>query len=275
MNDNYSHDDLDIIYITENIPGPAENTLEYEILLSNFNSMMLENCLCKKICVKMLCKCLQISHGDNYERYICDGELQYKLNHKSKVFRDYPIVECNSNCSCPATCGNRIVQNGPMDGLIVKPCEDSLKGMGLFTPHFIPKGTFICEYAGELLTRTQALLRLEENEAQGKMNYVFCVIEHTHEGIIETYVDPSKFGNIGRYINHSCEPNSCIVPVRSETAIPHLAIFACTDIQEDEEITFNYGSGSKSATDNNTDRKRKVCVCKSTSCEGFMPCENF
>lgn len=275
MNDNYSHDDIDIIYVTENIPGPSEDSLDYEILLSNFNTLMLDNCLCNNLCVKMLCKCLQLSRGDNYERYICDGELKHRFNHKPQMFQEYPIVECNINCSCLPSCGNRVVQNGPIEGLIVKPCEDEPKGLGLFTSDFILKGTFICEYAGELLTRNQALLRSEENEAQGKMNYIFCLNEHTYEGVIQTFVDPSKFGNIGRYINHSCEPNSSIMPVRCESAVPHLAIFACADIMPGDEITFSYSSGSNYDTDTKTDKKGKACLCKSETCEGFLPSENF
>ena len=39
-------------------------------------------------------------------------------------------------------------------------------------------------------------------------------------------------GNIGRYANHSCDPNIVIVPVRIQTVIPHLALVASRDINK-------------------------------------------
>ena len=52
-------------------------------------------------------------------------------------------------------------------------------------------------------------------------------------------IDPTSYGNIARFINHSCDPN-CVVrkwTVGKETSI---GIFARRDIQEDEELTFDY-----------------------------------
>ncbi|KAI5715781.1 hypothetical protein M8J77_022366 [Diaphorina citri] len=56
----------------------------------------------------------------------------------------------------------------------------------------------------------------------------------------EMFIDATTFGNIGRYINHSCEPNCLVVPIRVNCVYPSLAIFAKTDIGVDEEITYDY-----------------------------------
>lgn len=273
--DKYSHNDLSILYVAQNILGPMENTLENEVLRDNYNSTLIESCTCNQTCEKEFCNCLKMSREDNYYKNIFEGELSYVLHHKSYTLKDYPIIECNSNCTCSSTCRNRIVQNGPIKGLFVNLCKDERKEMGLFTSIFICKGTFICEYAGELLTKTQAMIRATENEVQGNINYIFCVNEHIDKSIIQTFVDPSKFGNIGRYINHSCEPNSLVLPVRSETIIPHIAIFALVDIYPGQEITYNYGSSRQAGPDLIPHTKIKECYCNAPSCQKVLPYENF
>ena len=52
-------------------------------------------------------------------------------------------------------------------------------------------------------------------------------------------IDPTNSGNIARFINHSCDPNCQTTKwqVLDEVAV---GIFAIKDIQEDEELTFNY-----------------------------------
>ena len=39
-------------------------------------------------------------------------------------------------------------------------------------------------------------------------------------------------GNIGRYLNHSCEPNLEMVTIRSSSMVPHLALFTNRDVAE-------------------------------------------
>ena len=52
-------------------------------------------------------------------------------------------------------------------------------------------------------------------------------------------IDPTFYGNIARFMNHSCDPN-CVTrkwTVAKETMV---GIFARKDIAEDEELTFDY-----------------------------------
>ena len=55
----------------------------------------------------------------------------------------------------------------------------------------------------------------------------------------EEVIDPSKKGNMARFINHSCDPNCSTekMNVLGECAV---GIYAIKDIQEDEELSFNY-----------------------------------
>lgn len=272
MNDNYSHVDNNLIYTTESIPGPKENTPEYEKLLDDYNSQY-DGCNCKQDCHVPVCDCLRQSHGNNYEkRLTSSGEDEFTKSPDAYI---YPIYECTSRCPCNPTCGNRVVQKGPIDGLIVRPCDTIQKGLGLFSLHLIPKRSFICEYAGEVLTKSQALARIEENKLKKYDNYIFCLNEHSSTKITQTFVDPSLFGNIGRYINHSCDPNCCVVPVRCDSLIPKLAIFSCKDIQPNEEITFCYGTGCEYINSFETKLTAKNCHCQTDKCQGDLPFNDF
>lgn len=178
------------------------------------------------------------------------------------------IYECNDNCKCSISCTNKLVQYGPCDHLIIKKFND--KGFGLESLKYIPKGTFICEYAGEILTKQEAQKRDLENQEFGKMNYIFCLneIKLKSNEKIQTFIDPSVKGNIGRYLNHSCEPNCDIISVRCSSVIPKLAIFSNRDIKAQEELTFSYGEVQNGET-------KKPCLCGAESCKKFLPNLSF
>lgn len=272
MNDNYIHADNSVIYIVENILGPAEQTEEYGELMDKFNSQLTYHCKCDKICDKNNCSCLKC--GLNYVEYLENGNSKYKLNFEKSTYVSYPILECNSLCKCSEECPNRLVQRGPIEDLIVNICEIKNKGVGLYSKNFIPQGVFICEYAGELITKSETLKRQQSNSLQSKMNYIYCLNEHCNDSIVQIFIDPSQFGNIGRYINHSCEPNSIIIPVRVDSPIPKLAIFSCMDILPNMEVTFDYGTynfNHLDLKDKNARGNRKKCLCKSKKCDGLMP----
>ena len=183
-------------------------------------------------------------------------------------------MECNSNCTCPPTCSNRVVQNGIPYQLIV--FETKSKGFGLCTQELIPAFNFVCEYAGEVLTEEEASKRIQHKTLQ-EMNYMFVLKEFCSSGVMRTIVDPEMSGNIGRFINHSCEPNLIMVPVRVSRSVPRLALFACRDTRPGEELCYDY-SGRHSQTsirqvhvEENTQRRKKVCQCGTAKCHGVLP----
>lgn len=65
------------------------------------------------------------------------------------------IYECNIRCKCSATCLNRVVQNPLQHKLQVFNTSNN-KGWGIRCINDIPKGAFICIYAGALLTEKMA-----------------------------------------------------------------------------------------------------------------------
>lgn len=272
MHDNYIHADNSVIYIVENILGPAEQTEEYGKLMDNFNSQLTDHCKCDNICDEINCSCLR--NGLNYVKYLENGNSKYKLNFEKRNYDSYPILECNSLCKCSEECANRLVQKGPIEDLVVDFCDNKSKGFGLYPKKIIPRGAFICEYAGEIITKCEALKRQQTIRLESKMNYIYCLNEHSNSRIVQIFIDPSQFGNIGRYVNHSCEPNSIILPVRVDSPIPKLAIFSCMDILPNTEISFDYGTYDLKNSDlegKNAAGDRKKCLCMSKECSGLMP----
>lgn len=240
--DDYEHTVSDVMYVVNNIPGPG-------IDVEDFESEYMLGCSCVLDCSD--CSCTRGSRN-----YI-DGQI---VDEKLAG----PIIECNSHCTCRGDCGNRVVQNGPLNSLIVS--KIGAKGLGLFTNKKIKRGQFICEYAGEVIGIEEARRRVDTNK--NGMNYVLVVTEHVGDRTIVTCIDPKYFGNIGRYANHSCEPNTNFIPIRAEGIVPRLCLFASRDIEIGEEITFNYADGVVNSVHNLSDTP---CLCGSENCFGYLP----
>lgn len=64
------------------------------------------------------------------------------------------IYECNERCKCSRTCLNRVAQMGLQMKLQV--FKTGNRGWGLRCLNDVPKGSFICIYAGDLLTEQSA-----------------------------------------------------------------------------------------------------------------------
>lgn len=241
--DEYDHQCPTVFYVTENVPGPGINLQDFELEFSS-------GCDCKNFCNET-CPCTR-------------GVVNYTNGRITNLTT--PIIECNPSCSCSETCGNRVVQSGPVNCLFVS--ETPSRGFGLFTKSRIQKGSFVCEYAGEAIGVEEAKNRVEKNRRCKLNNYVLIYVENVgNENEIVSCVDPAVFGNIGRYSNHSCCPNTQVFAVRVNRSTPRLCLFASKDIEENEEITFNYaqGLGDVSCA---SDTK---CLCGSENCKGYLP----
>ncbi|ELU03165.1 hypothetical protein CAPTEDRAFT_112305, partial [Capitella teleta] len=261
-------------YVKNNIPGPDRRIKEYY--------EQFEGCKCKDMqSCNSSCPCIS-RFGAAYDS---NGLLTGVDPFSRKMV---PILECNLRCQCKATCVNRVVQHGIRRKLEVFPTAS--KGFGLRAAEDIVQNSFVCEYAGELLThevardRTRKLTNVD-------LNYIIAV----HEGVGKdaepraTYVDPTFIGNVGRFVNHSCSPNLYMVPVRVKNNIPHISLFALRDIRTGEELTYDYSGDIRRdkliltnghvKTDhvtsppkvNEVTTQRKPCHCGSSNCCGWLP----
>jgi SET domain-containing protein len=94
-------------------------------------------------------------------------------------------------------------------------------GLGLFAEQAIPKGRFIIEYYGKIVSDDEA------QEIGGR--YLFEL------GNGKT-IEGSMRENTARYANHSCKPNS---EVRIKGS--RVFLFSLKNIKEGEEIVYDYG----------------------------------
>lgn len=215
-------------------------------------------------------------------------QRRWNLRESVLIFVDYcqPVFECNSRCTCTGSCPNRVVQKGQQLNLQV--FKTKHKGWGLKTHESIKKFTFVCEYAGELISIQEAKTRAQELTHETG-NYLIVLREHSSEDqVLRTHVDARFHGNASRFVNHSCSPNLVMVPVRVDSIVPRLALFAARHIDIGEELSFDYSGEFNiwpAAETNREHVKRlevlrdfgkepKSCCCGSQSCRGVLPFES-
>ncbi|XP_060080624.1 histone-lysine N-methyltransferase SETMAR-like [Ylistrum balloti] len=242
-------------YVKTNIPGPGCDMDDFETKILG--------CQCGSELCLATCSCVS-KYGKVYqERKIISSVICCK--------NMVPIFECNILCTCPPDCQNRLIQKGISIKMEVFYSET--KGLGLRTLETIDQGTFVCEYAGEIISFAEAKERTKR-QSEHDMNYVITVKEHHRTGVIMTHVDPSTRGNIGRYVNHSCSPNLSMVPVRVNSMVPKLCLFAVKDIPPFTELTFDYGHASTINSDDiGLTTFLKKCHCGAHVCKGYLPYE--
>ncbi|KAL8196150.1 hypothetical protein R6Q57_025150 [Mikania cordata] len=207
-----------------------------------------------------------------------DGEIPY--NHNGAIVESKPLVyECGPSCRCPPTCYNRVTQHGMKIHLEIFKTES--RGWGVRSLSSISSGSFICEYIGELLEEIEAEKRTGNDEYLFDIgqNYNDCShnpdtkpVEVANPGGGFT-IDALKFGNIGRFINHSCTPNLYAQNVlydEDDKRMPHIMLFAAENIPPLKELTYHYNYAVDTVEDADGNIKVKSCYCGSSECTGRM-----
>ncbi|GMH28830.1 hypothetical protein Nepgr_030673 [Nepenthes gracilis] len=183
------------------------------------------------------------------------GEIPY--NYNGAIVEAKPLVyECGPCCRCPPSCHNRVSQHGIKFQLEIFKTES--RGWGVRSLSSIPSGSFICEYLGELLEDKEAEQRTGSDEYLFDIgqNYndralwdglstimpdaALSASEVVEEGFT---IDAAKYGNVGRFINHSCSPNLYAQNVlydNDDKRIPHIMLFAAENIPPLQEMTYHY-----------------------------------
>nr|CAB3458794.1 unnamed protein product [Digitaria exilis] len=148
------------------------------------------------------------------------------------------------------------------------------KGWGLRTLDELPKGTFICEYVGELLTNMELCERASEKALKaGNMYPVDLDADRRSDGVLKDQevlcLDTTCYGNVARFINHRCyDANLVEIPVEMETPdyhYYHLALFTSKKVDAFEELTWDYGINFD---DDKNPGRAFQCLCGSRYCRG-------
>ncbi|CAN4097803.1 unnamed protein product [Withania somnifera] len=243
-----------------------------------------------------------------------DGEKPPPFNYIKKMiypdwFQPSPFKGCDcvgrcsdsKKCSCAVKNGGEIPYNrngaivevkplvyecGPHFGQhgIKVPLEifkTNSRGWGVRALTSIPSGTFICEYAGELLEDKEAERRIGSDEYLFDIgqNYSDCSVNSSgqaelSEVVEEGYtIDAAQYGNIGRFINHSCLPNLYAQNAlydHEDKKIPHIMFFAADNIPPLRELSYHYNYTLDQVHDSHGNIKVKKCFCGSSECSGRM-----
>lgn len=192
----------------------------------------------------MICQCKPIWGTDTMTIGCGENCLNRMLN-----------IECVAKyCPCGERCTNRCFSKRVYAKLEIR--RAGAKGFGLFAAEDVKAGQFIVEYVGEVLEEEEYARRKEFYIATGQRHYYFMNVGNGE------VIDAARRGGLGRFINHSCEPN-CETQkwvVRGELAI---GLFALEDVPAGTELTFDY----------NFERygdKPMKCLCGSKACRGVI-----
>jgi hypothetical protein len=138
----------------------------------------------------------------------------------------------------------------------VYPVKTKNKGWGLCAGERIKKGVFVMQYVGEVFS-TESEIGQKRMEKYNKSNVSYLMKSGGSE-----VIDATEYGNLARFINHSCEPN-CETQKWNVLGEICVGIFALRDIEEGEELTFDYQFDCY-----NTPYSR--CYCGADKCKGFL-----
>ncbi|GAQ88286.1 Histone H3 (Lys9) methyltransferase SUV39H1/Clr4 [Klebsormidium nitens] len=220
------------------------------------------------------CACAKKNGGEF--PYVDDGRLAQSAS---------AVFECNPQCACYATCMNRVSQRGLSQKLEV--FRTSNKGWGLRSWNHIAQGTVVCEYVGEQLRDSEvgnrddmylfnldtAKTSLEVRHDRAKKLNLVDETNKEHFEDVEWCLDAAKFGNITRFINHSCDPNLFVQSVfveHHDVREPRLFLVAMQNIKPLEELSYDYGYQKNSVMKPDGSIKKATCHCGAISCTGRL-----
>ncbi|XP_057872607.1 histone-lysine N-methyltransferase SUVR5 isoform X1 [Cryptomeria japonica] len=173
------------------------------------------------------------------------GRFPYDSKGRIILEEGYLVYECNSMCSCYKECPNRVLQKGVQ--VKIEVYKTKQKGWAVRAVQTILRGTFICEYLGEVLNDQEANKRGERYDNEG-CSYLYDIDAHIDasdlgDGVQPYVIDATKYGNVARFINHSCSPNLVNYQVLVESMdcqLAHIGLYASRDIAIGEELAYDY-----------------------------------
>ena len=116
------------------------------------------------------------------------------------------------------------------------------KGRGVFCEEkVIPKGSFICEYVGEVVSAAVCEKRERELEEEGVSESYMYFFEHNKvKYCIDATKETASYG-YGRLFNHSFLRPNMFMKKLVINDDPRLALFTLRDINRGEELVYDYG----------------------------------
>ncbi|KAK3615546.1 histone methyltransferase set2 [Elasticomyces elasticus] len=192
------------------------------------------------------CDCAEEWDATTKTNHACDEDSDC-INRATKM-------ECAADCGCGAACQNQRFLRKQFANVTVIKTEK--KGYGLRANTNLKANDFIFEYIGEVIGENVFRRRMQQYDEEGIKHFYFMSLTKGE------FVDATKRGNLGRFCNHSCNPN-CYVDKWVVGEKLRMGIFAERDVQAGEELVFNY----------NVDRygaEPQPCYCAEPNCTGYI-----
>lgn len=243
------------VYLSNDLDGDREPLIKYKYLSKSMFSPEVfvlgvnnktSGCDCINICTDD-CLCARKNGGEF--AYDKDGHL---LRGKHVIF------ECGAACKCGPICKSRVTQKGLRHRLEVFRSEET--SWGVKTLDLIEAGSFICEYAGIILSRQQAEIMSMNGDKMvhpcrftkkwvswGDLSLVepdYVRPDYPSLPPLDFQIDVSEKRNVASYISHSKYPNVMVQYVfydHNNLKFPRVMLFAMETISPSAELTLDYG----------------------------------
>uniref|UniRef100_A0A1A9X441 Histone-lysine N-methyltransferase n=1 Tax=Glossina brevipalpis TaxID=37001 RepID=A0A1A9X441_9MUSC len=245
--------DPNFIYINENLAGKG-------VTISNEPPV---GCDCSEGCKPSANRCCA---------RMADSYFAYNKRERLRINLREAIYECNRSCKCSMDCPNRVIQRGRKNALCLFKTNNGC-GWGVRTDKFMCKGDYVCEYIGEIITVEEANERGKRYDAIGR-TYLFDLDYDTSSETKYT-IDAAQYGNIGHFVNHSCDPNLGVYSFwidNLDIKMPRLAFFTLRSIKAGEELSFDYIQNSPDLDDyeNLSNAEKITCRCGAKNCRKVL-----
>ncbi|XP_019747869.1 N-lysine methyltransferase KMT5A-A isoform X2 [Hippocampus comes] len=181
------------------------------------------------------------------KKRVTSKAAQGKTSQNRKVTDFFPIRRSSRKSKTELKCEQKnlidhLITNGIEEGMQVQHMEG--KGRAVFAARRFRKGEYVVEYHGDLLEMADA----KKREAEYAQNPETGCYMYYFQYLCKAYcVDATKETNrLGRLINHSKSGN-LQTKLHDVDGAPHLILVASRDIDEGEELLYDYGDRSKAS----------------------------
>ncbi|CAL9044168.1 histone-lysine N-methyltransferase SUVR5 isoform X1 [Musa acuminata AAA Group] len=253
-------------YVTKRLIGPS---------LSQEAKDQQLGCKCpSSVCNPENCDHVYLFDDDHVNAKDVNGNSmhsRFAYDEKGRIVLEegHLVYECNSMCKCDATCPNRVLQKGIQVKLEIFRTEK--KGWAVRAGEAISRGSFVCEYIGEVLNDHEASRWGERYDSHG-CSYLYDIDAHIDcaqgltEGTVPYVIDATKHGNVSRFINHSCSPNLMnylVLVDNMDCQLARVGLYASRDIAIGEELAYDYRSKLVPG-------EGHPCHCGASNCRGRL-----
>lgn len=146
-------------------------------------------------------------------------------------------------------CQNCDMQKGGMKDMVIG--ASAIAGYGLFLNEPVKFGKYLGEYVGEIINHEEGEIREERRRKKLDPGYLFTINT-------EFVIDSTHFGNVTRFINHTCERQNCHGLVKLVNGEHRIGFWSIRDSSAGTELLFDYGREFEEELSHSSARKDMV-----------------